>query len=209
MYRPGPSSSTRSSGSRHNARAMGGHVPAAKSLQDHVSDGTFRSRRHRGLLAGPVVRWSHVGELQGHYAAVTSDAERRAIGITFERAVRELHENAESTEDDLVRALEEIFALPAVPVAIAERRTGNSAHFRANEGRRRGRLRRNAARNRCQTVGFGHDAPTRAPLACEPQPAELAPTEDAVARSVIDRGQRFRSESPAWRSSCQRRFPTS
>jgi transposase len=37
----------------------------------------------------------------------------------------------------------------------------------------------------------------------------LATTEEAAARSVIDRGQRFRSESSACRSSCQKAFPTS
>lgn len=85
-------------------------MPAAKSLEEHVSDGTFRSRRHRGLLAGPVVRWPHLAELQARYAAATSDAERRAIGIAFEKAARELPGAHETTYDELARALHEIFA---------------------------------------------------------------------------------------------------
>jgi hypothetical protein len=70
-------------------------VPAAKTLKEQVIDRSFRSRRHRELLAGPVVEWPTLALLQARYAAADHELERRAIGVEFERAVREL-DNDES-----------------------------------------------------------------------------------------------------------------
>jgi hypothetical protein len=68
-------------------------MPAAKTLDAHVRDGTFRARRHRELLAGPVVEWSTLALLQSRYVATGHELERRAIGVEFERAVRSLNDD--------------------------------------------------------------------------------------------------------------------
>lgn len=68
-------------------------MPAAKSLDAHVRDGTFRSRRHRHLLEGPVVPWPELAVLQARYAATRHELERRAIGVEFERAIRVLSQD--------------------------------------------------------------------------------------------------------------------
>jgi AraC-like DNA-binding protein len=64
-------------------------MPAAKSLDEHVLDRTFRARRHHDLLAGPVVPWPELAALQSRYAAAAHELERRAVAVEFERAVRD------------------------------------------------------------------------------------------------------------------------
>lgn len=91
-------------------------MPAPKALTEHVREATFRSRRHHALLAGSVVPWRQLAIIQANYAAATSEPERRALGVAFERAVRELQEaGGTSADDDLLRRLDEILTSPPVP----------------------------------------------------------------------------------------------
>lgn len=59
-----------------------------KSLDDLVRDRTFLARRHGELLEGGELPWSALAPLQAAYAAADDDAERRAIALDFQRAVR-------------------------------------------------------------------------------------------------------------------------
>jgi phage terminase large subunit-like protein len=63
----------------------------AKSLLEHILDGTFRARRHHPLLAGPDLPWPGFAYLQQRYRAATSEPERRAIALELEQAVRQIH----------------------------------------------------------------------------------------------------------------------
>lgn len=86
-------------------QAIGAGVPAAKSLEDHVRDQTFRSRRHHELLDGPVVRWPELAAIQARYRAAEIELERRAFGVTFERAIRELAPAKRKDELDALLAI--------------------------------------------------------------------------------------------------------
>jgi hypothetical protein len=92
-------------------------MPPAKSLLEHCLHGTFRSRRHHPLLAGPRLPWPSLASLQVRYVSATSEPERRAIGLVveqasraadkdepdpFERAVVDLLEAAGLIEDGLI-----------------------------------------------------------------------------------------------------------
>jgi len=85
-------------------------MPAPKTLVQHSRERTFRSRRHRELLLGPVVPWPELAALQARYAATAHELERRAIGVEFERAVARLPANdaiaatAASLLDEIVNA---------------------------------------------------------------------------------------------------------
>ena len=59
----------------------------AKSLLEHILDGSFRARRHHPLLAGPRVPYPGFALLQERYCAASSEAERRAIGLECQRAI--------------------------------------------------------------------------------------------------------------------------
>lgn len=63
-------------------------MPPAKTLRQHVVDGSFRSRRHHTLLSGAVLPWPELAEIQARYVAASSAPEKRALGVAFERAVR-------------------------------------------------------------------------------------------------------------------------
>jgi hypothetical protein len=106
-------------------------MPTAKSLTDHVRDGTFRSRRHHPLLAGPAVPWPELATLQGRYAAAAQELERRAVGVEFERAVRDLEKRVGT--DPAIEDLERLLSLPPVPMAIALDRRLVERYWRAME----------------------------------------------------------------------------
>jgi hypothetical protein len=95
-------------------------MPAAKSLVEHVREGTFRSRRHHRLLAGPVVPCDELALLQARYARATSEAERRAVGVEFEQAVRQGRGRSqdELALDPDVFLVEEIFTGLPVPMTL-------------------------------------------------------------------------------------------
>ena len=98
-------------------------MPAAKSLSEHVYEGTFRARRHHELLAGPVVAGAPVlAQLQSEYAAAKTDPERRAIGVRFERGVRTIAEAGEPADNELSRKLDAILATGPSRVNPARRR---------------------------------------------------------------------------------------
>jgi hypothetical protein len=95
-------------------------MPAPKSLDQHVRDGTFRARRHRELLAGPVVEWPALALLQASYVATQHELERRVIAVKFERAVRRL--GASEDERDRLAAEQREFEeiVTGEPVEIDE-----------------------------------------------------------------------------------------
>jgi hypothetical protein len=97
---------------------IGELVPAPKTLDQHDRDGTFRARRHRELLAGPVVEWPLLALLQARYAATPHELERRLIGVEFERAMRELDsdDNEREAREGAERELREL--LDAEPVDV-------------------------------------------------------------------------------------------
>ena len=92
-------------------------MPAAKDLASHVIQESFRARRHHHLLAGPVVEWPELAVLQSKYAAATSEAERRAVGVAFERASRDLHAAGELRDDEFIAELDAILTAPPVLVS--------------------------------------------------------------------------------------------
>jgi phage terminase large subunit-like protein len=65
----------------------------AKTLQQHVREGTFRARRarHMALLAGPPLPWPVFASLQAQFAQTRSEPERRAVALEFERLVSAAH----------------------------------------------------------------------------------------------------------------------
>ena len=69
-----------------------------KSLAQLLHDGSFRARRHGPLLLGPDLRYPAFALLQARYRQATSEPERRAIALEFERAVRLVHEQAEQEQ---------------------------------------------------------------------------------------------------------------
>ena len=88
-------------------------MPPAKNLTAHVLDGTFRARRHRSLLTGPVVPWPALAAIQSQYAATTHELERRKIAVDFERAVREA---PESTIKTALTELDRIVGMPPMRI---------------------------------------------------------------------------------------------
>ena len=70
----------------------------ARPLSEHIRKGTFRARRHHGLLAGPNVPWPWFARLQTRYQAATSEPERRAIAVDCERAVKLARAQADAAE---------------------------------------------------------------------------------------------------------------
>ncbi|HZU78186.1 MAG TPA: terminase TerL endonuclease subunit, partial [Dehalococcoidia bacterium] len=81
----------------------------ALSLLELVRRGTFIARRptHRALLLGAPLPWPHFVSFQRRYAAATSEAERRAIALAFERLMRSAHSETErrSGSNDAAAAL--------------------------------------------------------------------------------------------------------
>jgi len=104
-------------------------VPAPKALPQHVRDATFRARRHHGLLVGPVVPWPELASLQAIYVASTSEPERRAVGVLFEHAMRDLE--SVRLDDDGSGELDRILALPPVPISIANDKRSVQRYWRA------------------------------------------------------------------------------
>jgi len=64
----------------------------AKTLAQHVRDGTFRGRRHRTLLLGEALPWPGFAALQERFRRASSELERRAIAVEVEHAIRQVHE---------------------------------------------------------------------------------------------------------------------
>jgi Winged helix-turn helix len=91
----------------------------SKPLADHVRDGTFRARRHHTLLAGTVLPWAELAPFQAQYVTATSEPERRAIAVAFERAVRGLRTAKVELDGEIVAELDRILALPPVPMQLA------------------------------------------------------------------------------------------
>jgi hypothetical protein len=105
-------------------------VPQAKSLSNHVSERSFRARRHHELLAGPVLRWPELASIQARYVAADHPLERRAIAVEFERAVAG---GRDDEDDDVERELDRIRNMPPAlydPETRSRARV-NQAHARA------------------------------------------------------------------------------
>jgi Phage Terminase len=98
----------------------------ARRLEDHVRQGSFRSRRHHRLLASQPLpaTWRLFAGLQARYQAATSEPERAAIGLQFERAVTDAHARAKDRDSGL--------AGPSLDDQLAELgRPGSLAHLLA------------------------------------------------------------------------------
>jgi hypothetical protein len=106
---------------------------AASRLEQLVRRGAFRSRRHHELLRGPAVPWGELAALQGRYAGASSDPERRAIGVEFERAVRSMQDEQEQSDEEAARAAEfaAIFSAPPKVVNVARSRAASERWVRA------------------------------------------------------------------------------
>jgi phage terminase large subunit-like protein len=74
----------------------------AKTLPEHVRDGTFRARReaHRSLLAAAALPWPGFAVLQERFRRASSEPERRAVALEFERAVRLVQARVERERPD-------------------------------------------------------------------------------------------------------------
>src|SRR5207248_7057378 len=59
-------------------------------------EGTFRGRRdrHRALLLGPQLEWPVLASLQRRYLQATSEPDRRALALAFERIVADAQTEA-------------------------------------------------------------------------------------------------------------------
>lgn len=75
----------------------------ARSLEQHIRQGSFRSRRHHRLLAGKPLpaEWPLFASLQAQYQAATSDPERAAIGLQFEQTLAATHARAKALDSGL------------------------------------------------------------------------------------------------------------
>lgn len=80
---------------RRHLRLVDGEAPKrgrgrpAKTLQQHVLDGTFERRKHELLLAdGPLVDEPELRQLQQKYRRLKTDWKRRDVAREFERLVR-------------------------------------------------------------------------------------------------------------------------
>ena len=57
----------------------------AKSLAEHLRDGSFRAGRHHGLLAGPLVSARKLRALQVGYQGASTERERRSFALDFQQ----------------------------------------------------------------------------------------------------------------------------
>jgi len=72
----------------------------AKSLEQHVREGSFRARRHADFLAGPdLERWPACAALQAQYRETEDAGARSAIALEFERAVARAHREVSLASD--------------------------------------------------------------------------------------------------------------
>jgi phage terminase large subunit-like protein len=73
----------------------------AKPLAQLVREGNYRARRdtHRLLLAGPDLPWPGFALLQQRFRTATSEPERRAIALEFQRAVNLVQQQAAAAEE--------------------------------------------------------------------------------------------------------------
>jgi hypothetical protein len=65
----------------------------SKSLEARIRDRSFLARRHHELLAGLLVTAKKLRAIQAAYQAASSDPERRALALDFERGLE--HESNE------------------------------------------------------------------------------------------------------------------
>jgi phage terminase large subunit-like protein len=70
----------------------------AKSLAEHLRDGSFRARRHHALLSGQLVESRKLRKLQTGYQAASTERERRAWALDFEQAATRI-EKAQALEE--------------------------------------------------------------------------------------------------------------
>lgn len=75
----------------------------ARSLEQHVRQGSFRARRHHQLLAREPLpaEWPGFAVLQARYRAATSEPERAAIGLQFEQSLAASHARAKALDSGL------------------------------------------------------------------------------------------------------------
>src|SRR4051794_18209209 len=75
----------------------------ARSLEQHVRQGSFRARRHQRLLASDSLPadWPLFAALQARYQAASSDPERAAFALQFEQTVSAAHAEAKTRDGSL------------------------------------------------------------------------------------------------------------
>src|SRR5439155_26870768 len=75
----------------------------AKTLVQHVQEGTFRARRdtHRCLLIGAPLPWAGFAQLQARFRRASSEPERRALALEFEQAVQQVHQHAQREQTSI------------------------------------------------------------------------------------------------------------
>jgi phage terminase large subunit-like protein len=95
----------------------------AKTLLEHVRQGTFRPGRHGHLLAGPDLPWPALARLQSAFRAATSEAEREAV-------VRAVSEQLKVAHAELARRVA-AEATPPLEAALAA--LGRPGSFRQLE----------------------------------------------------------------------------
>ncbi len=100
-------------------------MPAAKGLEGHVRDATWRARlaRHRELLeTSPPPPWPQLAAIQAAYRATSHELERRAIAVEFERAVRTLAEDDDerAERERAEQELEELLDAPPEEISLDE-----------------------------------------------------------------------------------------
>src|SRR5437762_13083042 len=95
-------------------------MPAAKSLEQHILDRTWRARlpRHRDLLeTSPPPPWPQLAVVQSAFRATTHELERRELARSFERLIQQLavdpdelaeRERAEQELEELLDAVDEV-----------------------------------------------------------------------------------------------------
>src|SRR5438128_8721363 len=75
----------------------------ARSLEQHVLQGSFRGRRHQRLLASDPLPhdWPLFAALQARYQTASSDPERAAFALQFEQTVSAAHAQAKARDRGL------------------------------------------------------------------------------------------------------------
>ncbi len=76
----------------------------AKTLEQHIRDGSFRARVHHSLLSGPLLAEKALEKLQGEYKTARSERERGAIALDFQARAHNIRTIARAGNPEFVCA---------------------------------------------------------------------------------------------------------
>src|SRR4051812_19198664 len=110
-------------------------MPSAKTLKCLIHDRRFRARRHQHLLAGPVLPWPELAEIQSRFVATEHPLERRAIAVEFQRAVSNRGDSGYDDTAGGMTDLDRILAMPPMPYNPARNRADAERFARALRAR--------------------------------------------------------------------------